>query len=640
MPPFVFVLLALVLLLAVAGAAAYLDARSHTRRRPSSFVTFADPTKTKSDPQPTPEGQAAVASASSRVIRGLAAPYGIAGRAAMGRIRFGNGRLTFSDPAAGRIPLLLEHDRTAPIGVVTELAEGEYEGVTGLVFAARVDDGPAGDAVLATFASGSRTGISVGVDLDDDSLARLTRSNGRSVVDVAGGVREISVTTIPVFDDARASAPGVDVEAAVRASAGYVVPASAPFDDARGRILTATPPGMLVCTVPPADDSAPTTGPAQQDPPAQPTQGAASQATHSAPAPAPRAGRLPGAPGLLTHSNPYADGQHSVILDLVAAREQGDRLAAQRIADLQAGARELVGTPAGELARFAVDTIAGDVGDHGIPEDYRAQLLVRAIDPGRPITSRMTQRVPLSSSTPMRVPVEGEFTDAAGTGDGVAVHTEGTSHAAEGALTMNEIPVSPRAVSGAYRFSRELLDATGQAALAVDALAVAAMRRNYTKNSELYTLARLNAATGAATDVTDTDGLIEAMFDVADALDDDDQGLFVAIGKGLFREIALEKLSNGEPRFPTIGATNREGSSARLNRLDLRGVEGVKASRVADREAYIVHPSSYLHGEGPLLTFRFEEVEGPGIIKVALWAYQAGQVTRTAGVDRVTIPAA
>jgi phage head maturation protease len=96
----------------------------------------------------------------ARTIEGVIVPYGEAARphGAPFPLRFAPGSIR---AARARTPLLVDHDRGRPVGVLAELVDGP----TGAFATFRVDATPAGDEALTQAASGSRGSFSIGADL-------------------------------------------------------------------------------------------------------------------------------------------------------------------------------------------------------------------------------------------------------------------------------------------------------------------------------------------------------------------------------------------------------------------------------------------------------------------------------------------
>ncbi|WP_380166598.1 HK97 family phage prohead protease [Jannaschia sp. R86511] len=556
-----------------------------------------------------------------RQVTGLAVPYGENGTGSVGRVRFSAGSVAHSDPALRRIPLLLEHDRSRPVGVVTDLVESPE----GLTFTASVDPGADGDLVLAQLASGSRTGVSIGLDLDDKVVEQITRRRGTAAIEASGFLRELSVTSVPAFDSARAST----TSPAPAVSGDHAAPA-APSPTAREHLTTAAQEGDMTTfatmTAPakgkddtreatPTDGGRPTT-----DEGGRPVVDETGTATHSAPGQAPRAGRLPGAGGGVARSTftSYGRGEHSVARDLLASRS-GDTDAQARLSAMHEAAR----TRTAEFAVADRDDFDNSGDASFIKPAYRPELLVAPLPYQRPFLARLSNRTTLSNAQPFVVPTgRPEFT-------GVGLHTEGTAHVAEGTLSaLSTITVTPRAMSGAWRGSRELIE---QSTPSIDAIVTAAMQQNYLNATEAYVLATVKAGAGAATPLADAAAVEDAILDRAFAR----QGMsgFVVVGSAAYRHLAGLTLAGGEPRYPALAPVNRNGVASALDVLSIRGVNIVPVVGLGAWEVLHVEPDAVLVGESAVRTFSFQEVEGPGVIKLALWAYQCAAVLDPSGVE-------
>jgi hypothetical protein len=269
------------------------------------------------------------------------------------------------------------------------------------------------------------------------------------------------------------------------------------------------------------------------------------------------------------------------------------------------------------------------------PNAMRGDQLVRALDVTRPMMSKL-RSIRLTDATPFKVPTEGEF---AAVGD----HTEGQAHVAEGDLSLGAVTISPTAISGAYRFSRELADASNPA---IDSIAIRAMTRDYARKSEAKAASALALQSDGVTAATrvlsiDTPAELRAeiiSYAVANGTVPPD---FALMGSAFFTTHATAVAGDGRPYFPPLNPTNAAGTSnARTLSINVDGVEGFLAATTVAAEAYLVRSEDVLVGESPLLTFRFEQPEGPGIIKVALWGYVVARVLRNTGVRRLTTAAA
>ena len=123
----------------------------------------------------------------SRVIEGVAVPYGESAILGADRYQFTPGSLR---AARSRVPLLLGHDMNQPVGVLTDLVEAEH----GAIARFKVDPGPHGDIALAQAQSGSRGGLSIGAEI----VNAENDADGVRVVSEAL-LFETSLVSVPAF---------------------------------------------------------------------------------------------------------------------------------------------------------------------------------------------------------------------------------------------------------------------------------------------------------------------------------------------------------------------------------------------------------------------------------------------------------
>lgn len=136
----------------------------------------------------------------ARTIEGLAAVYGETVTLNGNRYSFEPGSLGL---ARARTPLLLGHDQSRPVGVLTE--SGERDDGLGVLFS--IDPTPDGDAALAQAQSGSRGGLSIGAEID-----AFTELEGgvRSVT--AARVFEVSLVSLSAFEGAGVERVAAELE--------------------------------------------------------------------------------------------------------------------------------------------------------------------------------------------------------------------------------------------------------------------------------------------------------------------------------------------------------------------------------------------------------------------------------------------
>ena len=531
----------------------------------------------------------ATASPSSRTIEGLAVPYGPVGFSSAGALTFSKGSLAWTE--VGRVKLLKQHDPERSLGFATSLEERE----DGLFATFQVAEGPEGDLALQEAADGRRDGLSVGVMLSDAVLEKVTEKwwNGdTSPTAAAGQLLEISQVSIPAFDDARTSG------SAAASLSGHVTLSLA---------FNTTTPEAPASTEKENNDMDETIV----------TAAAAEVPAPVAPAPAPAA--VAGAATQVQEAPVYTfDGRGpSFVRDVWHARFSMDRDSSDRLAEfnrqMQSSARQV------GLVTAAVETRTS--APEYINEGYRPDMLLAAIDKGRPLTSSIGT-ITLTDATPFRIPSEGEFT-------GVGDHTEGTAHVAEGTLTAGDAMFVPGAVSGAYRLSRELIDATNPA---LDRIALNAMLRDYRRVTEAKVAAKLDAADATPTAAVNTVlELRAALNDYADI--EDIPADFVFASKGFYGTLLNDVDADGRPMLPSLGVVNGVGQArAGYTGTHVDGTEIFKASSLSGSKAFLFKAEDVLIGESAVQTFRFDEVEGPGVVKLALWAYFGAAILRPSNV--------
>ena len=125
----------------------------------------------------------------ARTIEGTMVPYGEVANIGGADYRFAPGSVKL---ARQRTPLLVDHNRGDPVGVLAELVESD----AGLLARFRVDPTPAGDTALVQAASGSRGSLSIGAEVDD-----ALELEGVNEV-AAARVFEVSLTALGAFDGA------------------------------------------------------------------------------------------------------------------------------------------------------------------------------------------------------------------------------------------------------------------------------------------------------------------------------------------------------------------------------------------------------------------------------------------------------
>jgi hypothetical protein len=288
--------------------------------------------------------------------------------------------------------------------------------------------------------------------------------------------------------------------------------------------------------------------------------------------------------------------------------------------------------------RDDVDGAGTDLPSYFQPNPNRPELMRQLVDVKRPFVSRL-DKITITNAQPFAIPVVGEFS-------GVGTHTEGTPHRPAGTLTLGGDTVQPTAVSGAWEVSRELLDAANPA---LDSIAVRAMIRDYQRQSEgrIITLIDTLAAT-AAEWVYGVDTAMDMRNALIDFVNDDDEPADLAVvSKAMLQTLGSDIDGQDRAQLPYVGHANALGSmQAGYTGLTIDGHEIVRSARLdsgvadANRPAaggigVLARSQGILWAESAVQQFRFDEVLGPGVVKLALWAYAGAAILDTADVQLI-----
>lgn len=337
-------------------------------------------------------------------------------------------------------------------------------------------------------------------------------------------------------------------------------------------------------------------------------------------------------------SHPRGD---SMVRDFWKANTERDHEAIERLRRFQSQQRDMVNLlqrlPGSARAMFDITT--GNA-SQVIPPGYRPDLFVNELRRGRPIVAQFS-RGTITDATPFTVP---RFVSSTGAS---ADHVEGVNPS-EGSATLDALTVSPGSISGRFDLTREIVDASNPA---IDAIALATMRESYNRQTEQKAYAELNvnANVGVFTNVSlatlDTDPELatdQTIMASRDLLARYPFTRFAAptgavMGQLVTRNFANAKGTDGRPLLPSVGAANTVGTGDALEQgwqvdgLTFRPAWAITQA-VGDELALILNSADVWAWESPLLTFRFEEKQGPAVIELALFAYFATKVLRPAGI--------
>ena len=516
--------------------------------------------------------------AKTRTLSGLAVPYEVT---APNGYRFHTGTLTLADSPT--VKLTVNHDTGRIVGVL----QSWQETPDGLAVVFTLPEDPDTDAAIGKVRAGFYDSLSIGVDILD-----ATESDG--VIDVtAGRVREVALTGTPAFDTAAIT----DLAASWRAN------------NQTTEATTMAVPQTVAASAPAPD---PVTFTADQAP--------------STPE------SVPFTPRITTgrEESPYvfgSQGRGSFLRDLyavqfgMASQEQRDRQA--RFASMN---RAMVTFAAGDpLARPGT---AGQLWQNG----YRPDLLVGELDLGRPICSAFN-RTAIDNVNPFMIPT---FSQTDGV---VGAHSAGSGATDAAVITVGSVTVTPVAYSGLIDVNRELIDAGSPA---VDTLILDSIGLHYRNIVEGIAKTALETAGNATADATaPTTGALAVQTLVAQ------QATIVGtygaradahlVASDVYSQVVKAVDSTGRPLIPFNSATNAVGTVQEGGTgLSINGVPVILSTQMTAKKLQTVKRDSFLIAESPMLTFRFDQVLGPGQIRLAAFGYFVAASTRKAGNIQAT----
>ena len=270
-----------------------------------------------------------------------------------------------------------------------------------------------------------------------------------------------------------------------------------------------------------------------------------------------------------------------------------------------------------------------------IAPGYRPDLYVDQVNYPRPLVEAVAQ-APISDATPFTVP---RFVSATGASQDVAA--EGVNPA-PAVIATELVTVTPKAVSGIYDASRELVDSSG-GGVAIDTIALAAMRESWAQQTENRLATELKAA-GNGTDVPlgaspTSAAALTAIMKEAIALANRRKAppTRIAADAVAYSALATANATDGRPLLPWSAYTtsNVAGRTEAILGANIMGI-GAELAWALSLVIVILERGSVYNFESPAQTFTFPEVIGPAQIRFAIFGYQACRVLRPAGVSRLT----
>lgn len=300
-------------------------------------------------------------------------------------------------------------------------------------------------------------------------------------------------------------------------------------------------------------------------------------------------------------------------------------------------------------ANFSPQTTTGT--SQVIPPGYRPELYVPQLQQERPIIAAASNGT-IANAAPFTVPVFVSSTSVS------ADHVEGTNPS-DGSVSFTTKTVTPQAISGRLVLTRELVDSSNPA---IDQIALATMRESYNRQTETKAYTLLNGANGAGGTITS--GFVPSGAQaVTVAKGTDNQGLvkqirislaaypfarFAAPTVALMGGAATQLLAGAvdttqRPLFPYLGPNNSVGAGNSVTMgWNVDGLAFVPAwantgTAAGDSQIMIIKSSDFWVWESPLLSFRFEEKQGPANIELNIFGYFGTHLLRPVGLSGIRI---
>ena len=510
----------------------------------------------------------------SRTIRGLALPFGDVAESGGRKWRFSKGSTSW-----GKVKVLDGHDWSRAVGTA-----GLTETDEGLFMTAKIARGARGDEVLSLAEAGVYDGLSVGLGAGVKAVLRGDVNEVTSAL-----ILEVSLTPLPAFE-----------RAAIISVAASAVPntekkesdmdetkVEAPVLDATavfGKIEDLNTKLETFMAVPPRE-------------------------------------RVKAGEGVIREEAPYrfngTPGAHGFLNDIIASKHgAGD--AGERLNSF--------------LAETFANIATGDV-DELNPAPTRSELYVAPLHYTRPLWNLVTKGA-LDDITSFIIPKFGAVS-----GNPAAAHTQGVEPT-EFTLTSTSQTITPSAISGLAILNREVVDQGGNPK--VDQIVWNEMLASYFESMETSIATALATGTGpeinlggGATDSAKVKLLQQALAALQFVKGGDRFSAFAG-DPALYGLLAAAQDDMGRPLFPTLGATNADGSK----RASMESVQiGSKTltpawaldKAVANAEvSYLFAPESvYAWLSAPR---RIDIEYAVASVRVGIWGYKAVGVTRTTDI--------
>jgi hypothetical protein len=577
-----------------------------------------------------------------RIISGIVVPWGKVARNVGMLWRFAERSLRWG-PDTKRVKLNLHHDRARSIGYAARL----HNTVDGLEATFKIARGKEGDEALQLAEDHVLDGFSIEVPFDDGFKFQRDPNDPDVRLVTQGRLAYVSLTPDPAFEDARAT-----YIAAVRDEGGGMPNEEGAVkleeDDATMKFETA-----LQRLAERVTDSQKKFYDELSQSVGESISAGVRTAVGDIGAPQGR-GEVNAARYSVTREEPiyrFDGAGESLVKDAWNAIEAHDESAIERLRKFRRQTEDVAKMFADRLTlNFAPESTA--TSPQIIPPGYRPDLYIGDLFRDRPLVDAAT-RGTIQNASPFSVPVFSSVTGAS------ADHVEGTNPS-DGDLAFTTRTVTPQAISGRIVLTRELVDSSNPT---IDQIAINEMRESYARQTETKVYTLLNGTSGAGGTITT--GFVPSGAQAATfASTGGTPYAAVALINGIRQQLALYPFrrfgaptnvlmgsnantilatandSTGRPIFPAVGPVNAPGQGGVVWNVDGRAFQpawGITGTAAGDTQIFILRDTDLWVWESPLLSFRFEEKQGPANIELNIFGYFGTHLLRPVGLSGIRI---
>lgn len=270
------------------------------------------------------------------------------------------------------------------------------------------------------------------------------------------------------------------------------------------------------------------------------------------------------------------------------------------------------------------------------------------------------RNIPLASAAPISMPKQtaGAFSNSADSGSFLPVvkeqSSEGDATVFDDVWDSDVATVTPKATSGGQKVSRQMLDSSNPA---VDALIYGDLVAAYNQLVEAKVVGAMVTAAGSAVKTYATEAaFMSALEDITLADDLLDTATAVRAARKLpadvlicgvtrYGQLLKMKDASGRPLIPSdsggpmnVIGTGTVAVDGRVHGLGVLASDGITGY---PESILVARASDTILFESPTLRFRYEEPDGPEVIRLGIWAYTAVHVKYSgASVKRLVVTAA